>query len=212
MKEFHGFESMYMEPVKDSAEWYWCDDSGVVDLYDAEQMARSGGVFPGMRGCLIHFPDGRVYEPFPERENVYVERPVWNRGRLYFLKADWNSREISLFVWNGEEPEPLASIPCSDVKDCYNLQLISSPVTLVRSDGLEDELELIWPERRRMRLEENESVQFRDEMRLYMFRWQEDPEYHEEVLIRDVDSGEILARFPGSVARMPDGSIWKMTK
>ena len=44
--------------------------------------------------------------------------------------------------------------------------------------------------------------------RLYTTVWYEDPEYREEVLVRDYETGEVLERIPGSLRQMPDGQRW----
>ena len=38
--------------------------------------------------------------------------------------------------------------------------------------------------------------------------WYEDPDYREELLVRDYDTGELLERIPGSFRRMPNGQRW----
>ena len=39
--------------------------------------------------------------------------------------------------------------------------------------------------------------------------WYEDPDYREEVLMRDYDTGEVLEQIPGSLRSMPDGQRWR---
>ena len=46
------------------------------------------------------------------------------------------------------------------------------------------------------------------EDKLYFSSWHEDPNYREEVIVRDVHTGRIVDRIPGSTAVMPDGQIW----
>ena len=47
-----------------------------------------------------------------------------------------------------------------------------------------------------------------EENRLYTTVWYEDPNYREEVLVRDYETGEVLERIPGSLRQMPDGQRW----
>ena len=43
---------------------------------------------------------------------------------------------------------------------------------------------------------------------LYTTVWYEGPDYREEVLVRDFDTGELLERIPRSLHTMPDGQNW----
>ena len=36
----------------------------------------------------------------------------------------------------------------------------------------------------------------------------EDPDYREEVVVRDAASGAVIERRPGALWRMPDGQMW----
>ena len=42
----------------------------------------------------------------------------------------------------------------------------------------------------------------------YTSVWYEDPDYREELLVRDYNTGEVLERIPGSLRSMPDGQNW----
>jgi hypothetical protein len=44
--------------------------------------------------------------------------------------------------------------------------------------------------------------------RLYFYRWHEDPDYREEIVVRNYPAGEIAKVIPGSLMTMPDGQIW----
>ena len=41
-----------------------------------------------------------------------------------------------------------------------------------------------------------------------MEKWYEDPDYREEVLVRDFKTGKVLKRMPGTICSMPDGQKW----
>ena len=84
---------------------------------------------------------------------------------------------------------------------------VYEPVMLIRS-GHNNRIQLLWPERRDFAVEENEYFAFLDENRLYTTVWYEDPDYREELLVRDYDTGELLERIPGSLRQMPDGQKW----
>ena len=91
--------------------------------------------------------------------------------------------------------------------DCCNLMLEASPLMLIRS-GHNNRIQLLWPERRDFAVEENEYFAFLEGNRLYTTVWHEDPDYRDEVLVRDFDTGKILERMQGSLRAMPDGQNW----
>lgn len=43
---------------------------------------------------------------------------------------------------------------------------------------------------------------------MYTEKWYEDPDFRDEVLVRDVKTGNVLERMPGSIWPMPDGQKW----
>ena len=103
--------------------------------------------------------------------------------------------------------EPLAVLPLSIVEDCYNLRLEAPPLMLTRS-AHDNKFQILWPERRDFAIEDHEFFEFLEGNRLYTTVWYEDPEYREEVLVRDYETGEVLERIPGSLRQMPDGQRW----
>ena len=104
----------------------------------------------------------------------------------------------------------MAEIPLSTVKDCYNLMLETAPLMLARH-GMEDSFQLIWPERVSFPVGERESFLLREGGRLYFSTRQDEPEYHEEVLVRSMDTGELIERISGALMFMPDGQRWILT-
>ncbi|MDR2025368.1 MAG: hypothetical protein LBQ71_19485 [Hungatella sp.] len=96
-----GVSDSYPEPVYGTNEWYFCKDSNnyFCDLYEAEEIVKSGEVFPGMVCHLIHYPEGTVYSPFERKENVYIERSIWDKGILYFLSVDFYKQIIQIYSY-----------------------------------------------------------------------------------------------------------------
>ena len=72
----------------------------------------------------------------------------------------------------------------------------------------DNQFQILWPERRDFAVEDHEYFEFLEGNRLYTSVWYEDPDYREELLVRDYDTGEVLERIPGSIRRMPDGQKW----
>lgn len=102
-------------------------------------------------------------------------------------------------------------IAFSKAGDMINLRLIISPFALVKHDVHNDSVEFLWPKEINYEFEKNESLDFQDDGKLYLTKWIEDPDYREEIIVRDAITGQILERSPGYLRRMPDGSMWKMT-
>ena len=68
---------------------------------------------------------------------------------------------------------------------------------MVKYDVHNDAIDLIWPKESHCQLEENESLELIADDKMYTSKWMEDPEYHEEVIIRDINTGIIIERYPG---------------
>lgn len=210
-KRFEGFENLYLEPINGTQDWYCskeCKDN-FCDLYEAEEIVKNTGTFAGATCYLIHYPDGKVYRPFEMKENRYIEKPVYDDGKLAFLVVDFASSVIQICHFQPEKEKLtlLAEMPLNMVKDCYNLSLTTMPLMLGR-DGNDGRYEIVWPEKREIVIGETEVLFYRDHDKLYFSEWYEDPAYHENVVIRSIHTGEVLERFPGSMYHMPDGRFW----
>lgn len=89
-------------------------------------------------------------------------------------------------------------LPLALAEDCYNLMLKASTVLLTRSPP-DNRFYILWPEHREFELEDRESVVLLDGDRMYMEKWYEEPDYRDEVLVRNVQMGKVLERMPGSI-------------
>ena len=198
-----------LEPLHGSSEWYWGADYASNDLYEAEELFRSGHPIDKNRLVLVHCPEGTVYEPVCTKPGQYLGRPVYHDGQIVLLLVDFPKEEIRILTFHEaqETTEPLAVLPLSIVADCYNLMLEASPLMLTRS-AHDNQFQIIWPERRDFAIEDHEFFEFLEGNRLYTSVWYEDPDYREELLVRDYDTGELLERIPGSFRRMPNGQRW----
>ena len=148
----------------------------------------------------------------PAGEHRYWGSPVGYDGCIYTLLVDFaeGKIEVSRFDCGRYGWDRLAEIALDSIEDCYNLMLKLSPPTLVRHSS-DDVFETIWPERARFRVGGNEGLCARQGTRLYFSAWYEDPDYHEETLVRDLATGEVLERRPGAPWLMPDGRLWLLT-
>lgn len=210
--KINGLQGGYPESIEGTSEWYYCKiaEDTFCDLYEAEEIIKAGYTYKGMNCALIHFPDGTVYEPFTMQENVYVDAPIYWGGVLYFLVADFNENRIRIVAWDtaSKRQEVAAELSRDEVKNCYNLMLRVAPIMLIQ-EANDDVLEIIYPEKKRILLAENEGLYFRDGDKLYCSAWYEDSDYHEKVIVRDYHTGEIQEIFDKqNMRRMPNGAVW----
>ena len=211
--KIEGISDSYPEPIEGTFEWFYCRESNdnFCDLYEAEEIVKSGQKYSGSVCHLIHYPEGKVYSPFKQKENVYIERPVWDKGAFYFLKVDFSVLKMQIYSYfpNSQRLEIVKELPLELVEDCYNLMLKVSPLMLTRA-GKNKSYEIIWPENKIIEIGDTETLLFRDGKDLYFTAWWEDPKYHESISVRDVNTGEVKESYPGYLCRMPNGVYWRI--
>ena len=206
--DLHGMTNM--ELVRGGTdEWYWSTDYIHGDLYEAEELFRMGHPVRSNRLYLIHYPDGTVYEPVPALAGQYLGYPVYDNGAVALLAVNFPKSIIRILRFQPGETTEIARIPLSAVPNCYNLMLHTDPLTLTRTPG-DGTFELVWPEQIRFPIEERESLNFRDGDKLYFTMWYEDPDYREETVVRSVQDGTVLDRYPGDIRIMPNGEKWRI--
>ena len=198
-----------LEPLAGSSKWYWGSDYASGDLYEAEELFRSGHPIRKNRLVLVRCPEGTVYEPVCTKPGQYLGRPAYHNGQVVLLLVDFPKEEIRILSFDEAEEitKPLAVLPLSIVSDCYNLMLEASPLMLTRS-AHDNQFQILWPVRRDFAIEDHVFFEFLEGNRLYTSVWYEDPDYREELLVRDYDTGELLERIPGSLRQMPNGQKW----
>ena len=204
--DLHGITNM--ELVRGgTSEWYWSTDYVHGDLYEAEELFQMGHPVQSNRLYLIHYPDGTVYEPVTAAAGQYLGYPVYDNGAVALLAVNFLEGVIRILRFRAGETQEVEALPMSTVRNCYNLMLHTSPLSLTRQPG-DNTFELVWPEQVRFEIEERETLNFRDGDKLYFTLWHEDPDYREETLVRSVLDGTILDRFPGDIRIMPNGKKW----
>lgn len=203
----------YIEPLDGSrGEWYWGTDYASGDLYEAEELFQDGHPVSQNKLIFVHYPDGRSVQPIVAKQGQYFGRPIFYQGKILILMADFPARVIHIKQFDDalNQVSTLVKIPLSAVEDCYNLMLKTSPLMLTRQ-GKDDKFQILWPESITLQMGERESFGFRSGKKLYFSSWQEEPEYQEEILVRSMDTGEIIERIPGTLMFMPDGQKWILT-
>ena len=199
----------HLDPLYGSNAWYWGTDYASGDLYEAEELFRSGRPIRQNRVILIHYPEGTVYEPIQPGPGQYLGQPVYHGGQVILLLVDFPKAEIHIIGLEeaAGQTVPLAVLPLSIAEDCCNLMLQTSPLMLTRSAN-DSKIQILWPERREFAVEDNEYFAFLEGNKLYTSVCFEDPDYREQILVRDFDTGEVLERIPGNFCIMPDGQKW----
>lgn len=236
IREIKGLENGFFERVDGTSEWYYAhiSSNAFCDLYEVEEIVNDGYTFVGMGCALIHYPDGKVFKPFEIRENIYVEKPVFLNGKIYFLEVDFDKKVMRVIYIDSEElissnfedgkesnedkfcnisiediKHVEAEISLSEVEDCYNLMLKISPMMITRA-GNDGYFEIIYPEKKRYNIDVREGFDFRNGDDMYFASWDENPEYEDFIVVRDYESGEVKSVEKGSIFRMPNGEMWKI--
>ena len=170
------------------------------DLYEAEELYRDGREIDSNRLIFVCFEENRVYEPLKAEKGTYFERPLCIEDEVFLLRADFVRRKIAIYAWNRKQDavEELALLDLDIVKDCYNLRLAKSPLSLVRS-GHENLFQVLWPERSEFMISPRESLDHREGDYLLFSMWHEDPDYREEVIVRKLTDGTVLERHDGCI-------------
>ena len=173
------------------------------DLYEAEELYNENRGIDSNRLIFVSFEENRVYEPVKAKKGVYFERPLFAEDVVYLLNVDFVQRKIGIYSWNKKEDstKEVALLDLDIVKDCYNLRLAKSPLTLVRS-GHENLFQVLWPQRSEFMISPRESLDHREGDLLVFGMWHEDPDYREEVIVRNLADGSVMERIDGSIYRI----------
>lgn len=202
----------YLEKLEGTTEWYWGTDYINGDLYEAEELFNDNDKIKSNTLLFVSYPEGKVIEPIKAQDGQYFGRPIYYNNNIIILLVDFNKQLIRLEQYDDISCEivNIVSIPLSEVKDCYNLMLNTSPLMLTRQ-GHENKFEIIYPNKMQFQIGNHESFYFRKDDHLYFSVWDEDEEYREEVIIRDINTGDIIEKKAGAITVMPDGQVWLLS-
>lgn len=199
----------YLEILSEGSSWYCGTDYTCGDLYEAEEVFQNTGTCRPNRLIFVHYPDGTVYEPLKLVEGQYFGRPAEANGKICFFYVDFGKKEIKICECEDglAEIHEIVTLSTDICADCYNLLLHTSPLMLTRQGG-ENTFEVLWPETTSFEIGPNESFIRREGDKLLFSTWYEDPEYREEVIVREWSSGTVLERIPGNLFIAPNKEIW----
>lgn len=212
MKEINTQGITYLENLEGTTKWYWGTDYIHGDLFEAEELFNNKHKISSNTLLFVSYPDGKVIEPIKAQDGRYFGRPLYYNNHIIILLVDFNKKLIKLEQYNDitSEIKNILSIPLSEVKDCYNLMLGTSPLMLTRQ-GNENTFEIIYPNKIQFQIGNNESFYFRKDDYLYFSACFEDEEYRDEVIIRDINTGNIIEKKAGTITVMPDGQVWLLS-
>ena len=201
---------VYFNELENSSGWYWGTDYAGGDLYEAEELFRDGHEISGNRLVFLHYPDGSTAEPIKAKSGQYFGSPVFYQGQVHLLMVDFPAKTILIFCWKPDTDivNHVTELPLSSAIDCYNLSLRAGKELMLLREGGSGPFQIIWPEKAQFSIGEREGFEFRDGDRLYFSRWEEDPDYREEAVIRQFPTGKILEVLPGSLQEFPAGQHW----
>ncbi|MBE6023766.1 MAG: hypothetical protein E7231_11140 [Cellulosilyticum sp.] len=75
--------------------------------------------------------------------------------------------QVLIFKPEDSSVKVLTEIPFSKVGDMVNVRLITSPFALVKHDIHGDAVDFLWPQEKHIQFEENESLSFQYDGKLY---------------------------------------------
>lgn len=202
----------YLEKLEGTTKWYWGTDYIHGDLYEAEELFNNNHKIKSNTLLFVSYPDGKVIEPIKAQDGQYFGRPIYYNNNIIILIVDFNKQLIKLEQYDDITSEivNIVSIPLSEVKDCYNLMLNTYPLMLTR-EGNENVFEIIYPNKIQFPIGNGESFYFRKDDHLYFSVWVEDEQYREELIIRDINTGDIIEKKAGAITVMPDGQVWLLS-
>ncbi len=147
-----------------TADWYFGISYEHGDLYEAEEIFKTGREVEGRELCLIRYPAGEVFRPVPKTPGIYPADPVFFEGDIYILSVDFPKERIQILRFDAVscETELFGELPLSSVRDCYNLMLHTAPLTLTRQGGEDGRFDIVWPEQTGFLMGERESFFLRD--------------------------------------------------
>lgn len=212
IKELKECEKIYPEKIEGTSEWFYCNLSDGVDV---EDILDCQDEYMGNKVYLIHI-SGKIFEPVKQEKNIYLSNPVYNVDDNAFaiVKFDFNKKIIQILKYDIETNHcsVVGEVPLSKGGDLINVGVLQNSYTLVKHENLDDFAIFLYPVEKKIQLEENEVLVLLNDNKLISFKWIEDPDYREEIIIRNFETNEVLERKDGFNAIMPNGEFWLLCK
>ena len=190
--------------------------SDLVDFFEIPEIIEYKGFYKGDVIRFHDFKNGKVYIPFKLEKNVAYGNPIYLNNSYYFLRIDFSKGNISIYKYYPEKY--LKEVRDFNIEEVnlYNLSIVGKELHLISNDS---NLEIYYPYRKTIELNENETALFIDEDKVYISAWVEkgwddeknvegpEYEYYDKFIIKDLD-GNILSDKKGNLLQHYDGKWW----
>ena len=199
----------YLTALEGTSDLYWGMDYTSGDLFEAQELFEMGKMPYSNRVVFVKYPSGETCEPFKAEKGQYLGEPVFYKNSVYCLLVDFVSRTVRIMKADDElnSSDCCKELSLDQIKDCYNLKLAVSPLTVIRQ-GHDNDFQIIWPEEGNFTISNTESFYFRNDDELVFSIWYEDPDYREETVIRHYPDGEVITQLKGTLLKMDNGDNW----
>lgn len=216
IKKFNRIEGRYIEKIY-GQDRFGYSQSDFEDLYDLIQLAEKGE-YQGTELLFYDFYTGKVYKPFDKKRNTVYSAPVYVEKFLYFLQGDYDNKKVNLYRYFPEKVlEKVTELNMEEVK-LYNLSIIGNPLYIV-SQEQEDGFHCYYPDKISFPLQEQESVIFIEDGKVYIEAWVEEGwdeendcatdeyKYYNRIIIKDF-AGNTISDEIGCLNKSADGDWW----
>lgn len=216
IKRFNKVEGRYIEKIY-GQDRFGYSHSSFEDFYDLIKLSEQGE-YQGSDLLIYDFYDGNVHKPFNKKRNIIYSNPVYIEEFLYFLQGDYNSKKIILYRYMPEKIlEKVIELNMKEI-DLYNLAIIGNPLYIIRQ-GSENGFRCYYPERISFPLNDNETVMFIEDKKVYLEKWVEEGwddennyatnayKYYNQIIIKDFE-GNTISEEIGCLNKSVDGVWW----
>ena len=190
--------------------------SSHLDFYDLEGWPENE-VCPGSLLTFYDLQDGSVYKPLAQKEDVICGKPHFFEKHYYFLTADRQKKEVTLYRYHPEEAlQAIRVFPMKEV-ELYNLQIMGEGIHVVSQNG--STFQCYDPESFSFAIDPHDTAVFISEGKVYLERWIEegwdeenncataDYRFYHKIITRDF-KGNTLSEELGYLYQSHDGTWW----
>ena len=216
IKKFEKTYGRYVMNVSGSDRYAYAHSNGS-DLYDLKEWQEYGG-YQGSIIMIYDLQTSKVYIPFARKKNVMYGNPKFIDGYLYFLKVDYDTKEVCLYKYLPEDDLEVVTTLSVDEVELYNLGICGEKVSIVHQDL--KEFKSYYPNKFSFKFDNTqEVVVFISDDKVYSEVWVEENwddendragenyNFYYKVRVRDFE-GNLISEEIGSIYEAADGTCW----
>lgn len=207
--ETNGIQNLM--PMIGSNAWYFGCDYATGSVNEYEEAFKNGGSPDADRIVFVHFPEGKVIEPFIAKKGQYLGWPCFCSGIIYSFLVDFIEREIMILshnTMNGEQAIETC-IALDNIRNLRDLFLYpTSPILAEQEDS--GSFHIYWPVHISLDISKREVFDMCIDNRLFFTKSNEETASKDEVIVRDLKTGKMIEKIDGRIDIMPDGQIWNI--